>query len=332
MFDSPLQSRGVSAAAAPLSSFITAMPLLSKPEGSLPLPSGARRSAAPRSTPPFLRRRWVIVALGVMTIMLYTLFSSGSSHSDGHGGAAHAGIRARETGAHTHNGFEREQNVLSEDDVLSENELAIDNEEEIRRTPEEAARYEAIQKQAVKDAKNVQQDQLRTLIWWLYSHGEFPESFKGVPSAEKLEEMGQEGLQKYLEDMDDGSLPFADTDGWWDHAGRAARVTVFSKVSVANCRGKSVADYCPSQTYCPYSKRAKAILEKYHIEPYPYIVELDQRDDGHHIQDMLKILTGRRTVPNVIVDFASLGGSDEITLLDAEGGLQRRLINYRITS
>jgi glutaredoxin len=45
---------------------------------------------------------------------------------------------------------------------------------------------------------------------------------------------------------------------------------------------------------------------------------------------MLQLLTGRRTVPNVIVDFASLGGSDEITLLHGEGVLQKRLVNYHL--
>jgi hypothetical protein len=42
------------------------------------------------------------------------------------------------------------------------------------------------------------------------------------------------------------------------------------------------------------------------------------------IQDLLNHLTGRRTVPNIILDFESIGGSDEIMLLDAEGGLQKR--------
>ena len=31
------------------------------------------------------------------------------------------------------------------------------------------------------------------------------------------------------------------------------------------------------QTYCPYSKRAKAILENYHLTPAPFVIELDIR-------------------------------------------------------
>ena len=45
--------------------------------------------------------------------------------------------------------------------------------------------------------------------------------------------------------------------------------------------------------------------------------------DTGAIQNLLFHLTGRRTVPNTILDFKSLGGADELTLLDAEGGLQR---------
>lgn len=37
-------------------------------------------------------------------------------------------------------------------------------------------------------------------------------------------------------------------------------------------------------------------------------------------------LTGRRTVPNIIAQFESIGGADEITLLDGEGTLTRKLM------
>lgn len=42
------------------------------------------------------------------------------------------------------------------------------------------------------------------------------------------------------------------------------------------------------------------------------------------LQDLLQHLTGRRTVPNILLDFASIGGSDDLTLMHSEGGLQRR--------
>ena len=93
-------------------------------------------------------------------------------------------------------------------------------------------------------------------------------------------------------------------------------------------------------------------MEKYDLKPAPYIIELDKRckspfafpfplparkslthfsvADFGHIQTLLKSITGRRTVPNVILDFVSIGGSDEITLLHAEGGLKRRFEEMRL--
>jgi hypothetical protein len=41
------------------------------------------------------------------------------------------------------------------------------------------------------------------------------------------------------------------------------------------------------------------------------------------IQTLLQYLTSRRTVPNILLDFVSIGGSDDLTLVHGEGGLQR---------
>jgi len=81
-----------------------------------------------------------------------------------------------------------------------------------------------------------------------------------------------------------------------------------------------------SKTYCPFSKRAKKVLlEKYLIEPTPYVVELDEHPLGPMLQDKLKSLTGRATVPNVLVHLKSIGGSDEIAALDESDGLIKKL-------
>ncbi|EXJ85056.1 hypothetical protein A1O3_05731 [Capronia epimyces CBS 606.96] len=110
-----------------------------------------------------------------------------------------------------------------------------------------------------------------------------------------------------------------------------------------------------SKSYCPYSKRAKALLlETYAISPAPYVVELDlmttavpkphgddDEDDtpaptlGRKIQDLLASLTGRRTVPNIMINTQSLGGSDDIAQLHAEGKLEeeiKRMGGKRIVS
>lgn len=97
-----------------------------------------------------------------------------------------------------------------------------------------------------------------------------------------------------------------------------------------------------SKSYCPYSKRAKKLLlETYSITPAPFVVELDLMTDkvplpkktneddddpiqltlGKKVQDLLASLTGRRTVPNIMINAQSLGGSDEITRMDHDGTL-----------
>ncbi|KAK4451505.1 putative glutaredoxin [Podospora aff. communis PSN243] len=74
-----------------------------------------------------------------------------------------------------------------------------------------------------------------------------------------------------------------------------------------------------SKSYCPHSKRAKGILlEKYNIQPAPYVVELDEHPLGKKIQDRLAEMTGRKTVPNVLIAGISVGGGDEIAELDRE--------------
>ncbi|PCH36091.1 glutaredoxin [Wolfiporia cocos MD-104 SS10] len=70
-----------------------------------------------------------------------------------------------------------------------------------------------------------------------------------------------------------------------------------------------------SKTYCPYSQRAKALLETYELNPPPFVVELNTRSDGPIIQKILARLTGRRTVPNILLQGQSIGGSDDILKL-----------------
>ncbi|KAM0215758.1 hypothetical protein ACHAPA_001808 [Fusarium lateritium] len=83
-----------------------------------------------------------------------------------------------------------------------------------------------------------------------------------------------------------------------------------------------------SKTYCPFSKRAKSILiEKYNITPEPHVVELDVHPQGQALQDQLLETTGRRTVPNIMVNGVSLGGADDITEMDAAGNLVGKIVD-----
>ncbi|KAL7273595.1 hypothetical protein RUND412_003534 [Rhizina undulata] len=77
-----------------------------------------------------------------------------------------------------------------------------------------------------------------------------------------------------------------------------------------------------SKTYCRYSLRAKdLLLNKYHITPAPFVVELDLHEHGVELQTALEKQTGRRTVPNIMVSGKSIGGSDDIVALDRDGKL-----------
>ncbi|KAK4547380.1 hypothetical protein LTR36_001036 [Oleoguttula mirabilis] len=71
-----------------------------------------------------------------------------------------------------------------------------------------------------------------------------------------------------------------------------------------------------SKSYCPFSKKAKHILlDLYSITPPPFVVELDQHELGAGLQAALQKSTGRRTVPNVLINGKSIGGGDDIEAL-----------------
>jgi hypothetical protein len=46
---------------------------------------------------------------------------------------------------------------------------------------------------------------------------------------------------------------------------------------------------------------------------------------GRKLQDLLASLTGRRTVPNIMINAQSLGGSDDIARMHAEGTLEEEI-------
>lgn len=81
-----------------------------------------------------------------------------------------------------------------------------------------------------------------------------------------------------------------------------------------------------SKSYCPHSRRAKGILlDQYAIDPAPFVVELDQHPLGARLQGLLAERTGRRTVPNVLVNGVSIGGGDEVAALDLAGALEGKV-------
>lgn len=80
-----------------------------------------------------------------------------------------------------------------------------------------------------------------------------------------------------------------------------------------------------SKTYCPYSARAKTLLEHYDITPRPRIIEVDLRSDAPHIKTILTRLTRHATFPNIILHGHSLGGSDDLLRMH-EGGVLRSVL------
>lgn len=83
-----------------------------------------------------------------------------------------------------------------------------------------------------------------------------------------------------------------------------------------------------SKSYCPYSKRAKGVLlEKYLIEPAPHVVELDEHPLGPKLQNKLKEMTGRGTVPNIMVSGKSIGGGDDVSAMDNDKTLATKIKN-----
>ncbi|KAJ9689382.1 hypothetical protein PVL29_014861 [Vitis rotundifolia] len=78
-----------------------------------------------------------------------------------------------------------------------------------------------------------------------------------------------------------------------------------------------------SKSYCPYCKRAKAVFKE--LNQVPYVVELDQREDGWNIQDALSGMVGRRTVPQVFINGKHIGGSDDTVEAYQSGDLAKLL-------
>ncbi|KAK1410450.1 hypothetical protein QVD17_36987 [Tagetes erecta] len=75
-----------------------------------------------------------------------------------------------------------------------------------------------------------------------------------------------------------------------------------------------------SKSYCPYCHRAKRTFSE--LQEQPYVVELDLREDGYKIQNVLLDLVGRRTVPQIFVNGKHVGGADDLEVAARNGVLQ----------
>ncbi|CAI2357512.1 unnamed protein product [Caenorhabditis sp. 36 PRJEB53466] len=79
-----------------------------------------------------------------------------------------------------------------------------------------------------------------------------------------------------------------------------------------------------SKTYCPWSKRLKAILANYEIDDMK-IVELDRSNQTEEMQEILKKYSGRTTVPQLFISGKFVGGHDETKAIEEKGELRPML-------
>lgn len=68
---------------------------------------------------------------------------------------------------------------------------------------------------------------------------------------------------------------------------------------------------------CPYCHRATTLLTSKGVS----FEEIDITMGGPKRAEMLERAPGRTTVPQVFIDGAHIGGSDDLAALDARGGL-----------
>lgn len=72
-----------------------------------------------------------------------------------------------------------------------------------------------------------------------------------------------------------------------------------------------------TKAFCPYCFRAKALLDGKGVE----YEEFDISMGGAKRQEMVQRANGRTTVPQVFIDGKHIGGSDDLSALDRQGGL-----------
>jgi len=73
--------------------------------------------------------------------------------------------------------------------------------------------------------------------------------------------------------------------------------------------------------WCPYCRRAKALLRRKHVA----FREIDVAGDPIRRREMTALASGRTTVPQIFIGGRGIGGCDELHALDAAGELDRLL-------
>ncbi len=78
-----------------------------------------------------------------------------------------------------------------------------------------------------------------------------------------------------------------------------------------------------SKDYCPYCKRAKALLQSKGVN----FNEIDVSIYADKVMEMIQRSGGRRTVPQIFIGDHHIGGSDDLYALERAGKLDALLSN-----
>ncbi|HVA81460.1 MAG TPA: glutaredoxin 3 [Candidatus Binataceae bacterium] len=74
-------------------------------------------------------------------------------------------------------------------------------------------------------------------------------------------------------------------------------------------------------TFCPFCVRAKSLLKTKGVA----FTEIDVTDDDALREKMVELSGGRRTVPEIFINGAIVGGYDELRALNDRGELDKLL-------
>ncbi|KAJ1619916.1 thioredoxin-like protein [Pavlovales sp. CCMP2436] len=78
-----------------------------------------------------------------------------------------------------------------------------------------------------------------------------------------------------------------------------------------------------SKSFCPFCAKTKALFKEMNVKAE--VLELDLMDDGSEYQSELLKMTSQKSVPNVFVKGAHLGGNDDTQKARSSGKLAELL-------
>ncbi len=76
------------------------------------------------------------------------------------------------------------------------------------------------------------------------------------------------------------------------------------------------------KSWCPYSRRALALLQSKGVD----YNAIDLTNDAYELEQEMRDRAGRTSVPQIFIDGQHIGGYDDIAALDAVGELDPLLI------